>query len=147
MIGGAKRWQRGSSMVETVIVMSVLLALMFGIIDFGRALYTYSFVAQEARQGARWLIVRGAHCTVLDHCDASYSGSTNDLQTYVRSLSVGATNPNRITAWGSTSTLCNAHTMGCAVTVTVTYPFSFMLPFVPAATINMSSTSTMVVAN
>ena len=60
-----KHGERGASLVETVIVMGVLLALMFGIIDFGRALYTYSFVAQLARQGARWAIVRGANCTVL----------------------------------------------------------------------------------
>ena len=40
--------ERGSTLPETVIVMSVLLAVMFGIIDFGRALYTYGFVTRRA---------------------------------------------------------------------------------------------------
>ena len=91
----AKHGQRGASLVETVIVMGVLLALMFGIIDFGRALYTYSFVAQLARQGARWAIVRGANCTVLLPTPCANAGQSA-VQTYVRSLSEGATDPNLI---------------------------------------------------
>ena len=35
---------------------------------------------------------------------------------------------------------------GCAVSVTVQYVFGFDLPFLPAATINMSSTSQMVIS-
>lgn len=134
-------------MAETVIVMTVLLAMMFGIIDFGRALYTYSFVAQLARQGARWTIVRGTNCNVLDHCSALSS----DVQTYVQSLSYGATNSSNISASASSSSSgCNAggpFAPGCTVKVTVSYPFNFMLPFVPSTTINMSSSSTMVVSN
>lgn len=142
--------QRGASLPETVIVMTVLLALMFGIIDFGRALYTYSFVAQLARQGARWIIVRGADCSVLDHCNAtSTCSTTNDLQTYVRGLSIGATNQNNITACATygTTACTTTHTPGCTITVTVSYPFNFMLPFLPSTGISMSSSSTMVVAN
>ena len=141
-----KHGQRGATLVETVLVMGVLLALMFGIIDFGRALYTYSFVAQLARQGARWGIVRGANCTVLTPCPAGPS----DVQTYVRSLSEGATDPSQITATATwTGTGCGAsHTPGCLLTVTVTYPFRFFLPFVlPGHSITMSSASKMVVAN
>ena len=140
--------QRGASLVETVIVMGVLLALMFGIIDFGRALYTYSFVAQLARQGARWAIVRGANCTVL--CPSGPAGPS-DVQTYVRSLSEGATDPSQMTVtpvWSGTSGCTASHTPGCLVTVTVSYPFRFFLPFVlPNHSITMSSSSQMVVSN
>jgi Flp pilus assembly protein TadG len=142
-----KHGQRGASLVETVIVMGVLLALMFGIIDFGRALYTYSFVAQIARQGARWAIVRGANCTVLTPCPAQ----SGDVQTYVQSLSEGATDPSQITAqavWSGTTGCTASHTPGCLVTVTVSYPFRFFLPFVlPGHSISMSSSSQMVVSN
>ncbi|MFY9632968.1 MAG: TadE/TadG family type IV pilus assembly protein [Candidatus Cybelea sp.] len=142
-----KHGERGASLVETVIVMGVLLALMFGIIDFGRALYTYSFVAQLARQGARWAIVRGANCTVL--CPSGPAGPS-DVQTYVQSLSEGATDPTQITVtavWSGTG--CTAsHTPGCLVTVNVSYPFRFFLPFVlPGHSITMSSSSQMVVSN
>jgi Flp pilus assembly protein TadG len=144
-----RRRQRGSSLPETAIVMAVLLALIFGIIDFGRAIYTYAFVAQLARQGARWVIVRGSQCTLLDHCNAA----TSDVQTYVRSLSEGATNPNNITATlspvscppGSSAT----NAPGCVLGVTVKYTFNFMLPWLPTgalSSIPMSSTSEMVVS-
>ena len=73
--------QRGASLPETAIVMAVLLALLFGIIDFGRAMYTYAFVAQLAREGARWAIVRGNQCSVLDHHNASQA--SGHVQTYV----------------------------------------------------------------
>ena len=88
--------ERGSTLAETAIVMGVLLLLTLGIMDFARALYTYSFVANAARQGARWAIVRGSQCTMLDHCPAK-SGST-DVQPYVQSLSEGATKASNIAA-------------------------------------------------
>jgi len=145
----SRRRERGSSLPETAIVLGVLLAVLFGIIDFGRAMYTYAFVAQLARQGARWAIVRGSQCTVLDHCNAS----KDDIQTYVRSLSEGATQPGSITVpaatWGSCPAGSSGNAPGCVVTVTVNYPFKFLLPFMPGAslaTIQMSSSAKMVVS-
>lgn len=142
--------QRGTSLPETVVVLAVLLALLFGIIEFGRAMYTYAFVAQIAREGARWAIVRGAQCTVLDHCGAISS----DVQTYVQSLSEGATDPNQISVdaeWPPADCPAGvaAKSPGCVVVVTVKYPFKFMLPFMPSgnlATLSMSSTSQMVIS-
>lgn len=130
--------QRGSSMPEMVIAVGALLALIFGIIDFGRALYTYNLIGQLAREGARWAIVRGSGCSVLDHCNAVSS----DVQTYVRSLSEGATNPSSIgvvAAWPS------GHAAGDTVQVTVSYPFAF-LGVIQGTSINMSSTSQMVIS-
>jgi Flp pilus assembly protein TadG len=160
-------YERGTTLPETVIVIAVALALLFGIIDFGRAIYTYGFVANLARQGARWAIVRGSNCTVLSGgCPATAS----DIQTYVRTLSEGATDSTKITVnttatsvWpgqdgtGSNSGNCiqTKATPGCLVVVTVTYPFSFILPYMPkgttgcglaTASICMSSTSKMVIS-
>jgi Flp pilus assembly protein TadG len=133
--------QRGSGLPEMAIVATALLALMFGIIDFGRAMYTYSFVAQLARSGARWAIVRGSGCTVLDHCNASSA----NVQTYVQSLSLGMMNASRITATlGLPNNGCQS--AGCPVVVTVTYPFSFMTGVLPSASFNMSSSSQMVIS-
>jgi Flp pilus assembly protein TadG len=140
--------ERGAGMAETAIVMGVVLSLLFGIIDFGRTMYTYAFVAQLARQGARWAIVRGDQCTLLDHCSAT----STDVQTYVRSLSYGATDANRIAVtatWSAASCPPNATTEkqpGCVVSVNVQYPFRFIAPFLGLATINMSSTSRMVIS-
>ena len=139
--------ERGASLAETTIVMGVVLALLFAAIDFGRAMYTYAFVAQLAREGARWAIVRGAQCTQLDHCNASSS----DVQTYVQGQSIGATNAGSIAVtanWPPNG--CppgvSGKQPGCIVTVNVTYPFAFVAPFVSRLTVNMSSTSQMVIS-
>lgn len=146
----ARKAERGSTLVETAFVMTALLTVLLGIIDFGRALYTYSFVAQLARQGARWAIVRGSTCTMLDHCPAQ-SGNT-DIQPYIRGLSYGATTAGNINAnlsfpgsncaTGASGGGNNAP--GCVARVTVSYQFNFMLPFMPHPM--MSSTSEMVIS-
>jgi Flp pilus assembly protein TadG len=137
----SRHGQRGSSLPEMAIVASALLALVFGIMDFGRALYTYGFVAQLAREGARWAIVRGSTCTVLDHCNAKSS----DVQTYVESLSEGMTKSSSI-AVTATWPNNNCNVAGCLVTVSVKYPFQFMTGILPSASFLISSTSQMVIS-
>ncbi len=140
-----RRRERGSGLPETAVVMMILTSLIFGIFEFGRAMYTYAFVAQIARQGARWAMVRGSQCTLLDHCNAQSS----DVQTYVRSLSEGATNPNNInvtTTWPSCPPGLSGNAPGCTVSVNVSYSFPFIAPFVQKVAINMSSTSQMVIS-
>jgi|HubBroStandDraft_5_1064220.scaffolds.fasta_scaffold00024_38 Flp pilus assembly protein TadG len=145
----ARKSERGASLAETAIVMAVVLALVFAIMDFGRAMYTYAFVAQLAREGARWAIVRGVQCTQLDHCNAAQT----DIQAYVQTLSEGATNPNSITAsatWPACPAGLSGKQPGCVVSVTVTYPFEFLaIKFIPGMQnplMTMSSTSQMVIS-
>ena len=45
--------QRSQSMVEFALVAPLLLLLMFGIIDFGRVIYTYVTLNQAVNEGAR----------------------------------------------------------------------------------------------
>ncbi|HEV3090156.1 MAG TPA: TadE/TadG family type IV pilus assembly protein [Candidatus Cybelea sp.] len=134
--------ERGSTMTETVIAIGAVLALTLGIIDFARGMYTYGLTAQLARQGARWAIVRGSGCTLLDHCNAQSS----DVQTYVKSLTgvMPASNGKTVTATAAWPNSCNS--AGCPVQVTVTVPFSFVTGVLPGATFNMSSTSQMVIS-
>jgi Flp pilus assembly protein TadG len=170
----ARRWERGTTLPETAIIVAVLLALVFGIFEFGRALYTYNLVADMARKGARWAIVRGSLCTRLDHCPAS----ADDILTYVKTLNGGGLDPTLITVDGAGTGAGNTHgspiwttplagsclgtanaynVYGCQVNVTVRYPFNFMLPYMPTgqgtcsgsgskATICISSTSKMIIA-
>ena len=146
MSSGRQR-ERGSSTLETVIVMGVLLGMICGIIDFGRAIYTYGFVAQLARQGARWAIVRGSQCTLLTDCNATSA----EVQTYVQSLAYGFITPSSVvatTTWPACHPGSSGNAPGCNVEVTVTYPFKFALPWMPTSlgTLNMTSTSEMVIS-
>ena len=48
---------RGQSLVEFALVLPILLILLLGILDFGRAIYAYNSVSNGARSGARVAIV------------------------------------------------------------------------------------------
>src|ERR1700680_2901035 len=76
--------ERGGSLVEQAFAIVLLLTIIFAIIDFGRALYTYHFVSNVAREATRWASVRGKTCIGLaGGCPANVS----DVQTYVSAVS------------------------------------------------------------
>src|ERR1035438_7490782 len=84
--------KRGSAVIEFAVTSIAFLAFLFGIIDAGRAVYTYEFVTYAARSGARWAMVRGNTCASLNPaswCEpaasATTGATTGDVQTYVQS--------------------------------------------------------------
>jgi Flp pilus assembly protein TadG len=50
--------ERGVAMIELAISMSLLITLVFGITEFGRAMFLYDTLAKSARDAARFLAVR-----------------------------------------------------------------------------------------
>ena len=152
--------ERGDSLVEFGIAISLLLMLVFGIIDFSRALYSYHFVSSAAQQGARYATVRGADWPSACASATSYScqASTANIKTYVQSLASMGITPANVTAtptWpqqnvNGASTGCNTTAtqadQGCVVKVQVTYTFHFFLPYLPTAGLPMTATSVQVIA-
>jgi Flp pilus assembly protein TadG len=156
--------QRGASMVEFAISASALMLIMFGILEFGRVMYTYHTVSNAARLASRWAMVRGANCSLLDHCNATSA----DVQSFVIA-NVPMVDSSSTTAAGcSQAGLCASATWststdpsvdctatdpsgnnvpGHLVCVTVTYPFNFAIPFVSNTPLTLSSTSKMVISN
>ena len=137
--------ERGSALVEFAIASTVALTMIFGIVDFGRGLYTYHLVANAARAGSRYAIVRGQTCTASG-CPVT----ATQVQTYVRGLAPGI-DPNSLTVnttWPGGAACLGAFTNnpGCPVTVTATYPFRFIVPLLPGFTMSMSSMSQMSIA-
>jgi Flp pilus assembly protein TadG len=142
----------GSTLTEFALVLPLLFAMLFGIIDFGRALYAYHFVSDAAREATRWASVRGLRCNGLDSCRAGSS----DVSNYVVSIAPPGidTSSSKLTVnanWvppPNALNICIAEpkSPGCAVQVTVTYQFSFILPFLPSSTYPMSSTAEMVIS-
>ena len=142
----SKHSQRGGTVPETAIALALFLTLVFGVVDAGRAFYTYGFVAQLAREGARWWIVRGTSSCAnsnneLNDCDATVA----QIQSYVQSLNEGATSAPSIQVSPAPVSCPDgaaaAASPGCTVAVTVTYPFKFIMGYLPKATMTMSSTS------
>lgn len=52
-----KNKERGASLVEFSIAATVFLTVMFGVVEFGRALWTHNALADAARRGARYAVI------------------------------------------------------------------------------------------
>jgi Flp pilus assembly protein TadG len=147
--------EEGSVILETALSLVILLTFLFGIMETGLALYSYHFIAEAAREGARYAIVRGSTagttpCTAPGSATCLAQGG--DIATYVKTLGFPGINPSYMTvnsAWspyahGTTCpTTCNSP--GNLVTVTVQYNFPMNLPFFPPKTFAISSTAAMII--
>ncbi len=153
----------GAALVEMAISSALLLSMFFGVFEVCLASYTSHYVADAAREGARYAIVRGSlSCTntpSLSNCGAS----PDTIANYVKGLNYPGIVPGNmtvnvsyltgtgdistgslLTTWAACSTSpCN--NPGNMVNVNVTYAFGLSIPFVPHKTINVTSTSQMVV--
>jgi Flp pilus assembly protein TadG len=136
--------ERGTALVEFAIASSALILLMFGIIDFARAVYTNDLISYGARLGIRHAIVNGvASCA---------GGSPDPLLSYVSGLSPGI-NVSALTVkttcaggnTGCSSTASPFDGAGCLVSVKVSYTYQFLVP-TPVTSIPMTSTSQMVIS-
>ncbi len=156
------RWQpacfrsddRGSVLIEFALSISVLLTLIFGIVEFARALYAYHFLPFAAAEATRYGSVRGStwagtSCATVQGfaCDAT----SGDVNAYVQSVAAPGLTPAAIhatTTWPGITPAGNACLSGtganspnCLVKVVVTYDFSFLLPFLPRTALRLSATS------
>ncbi len=158
----APRWRwksrsgsSGSIIVEYAITASLLMTLLFGIVQTCFALYAHNFVSDAARMATRYAIVRGSSCTGMSDCGITAA----QIQTYVRGLAypgIKSSNLSTTTTWLSASASppttwtacanqCNAP--GNAVQVQVTYAFPMFIPYWKSTTVNLTSTSQMVIWN
>jgi Flp pilus assembly protein TadG len=157
-----RREQSGSALVEFALSAVLLITMLFGIIEFGFALYTYQFVNEVARELTRYSIVRGSQCTAMPNC--GYTDSTSTAQAYAQAaynypgmdmskLTVTNTwyapvkNSNgTISSWAACAGGSGCNKPGYMVQVNVTYPFILNIPFVPSRNMSVSSSSSMVIS-
>ena len=153
----------GSNLIEYAITLTLYLLLLFGIVDFSRALYAYHFVAHAAREGARWAMVNGSTChddPDAPSCPYANGASLSDVTTHITNFVPPGIVSGQITvsACGvngggecaaSSGGVCagTVNAPGCVVAVTVQYPFTFIAPIVHVGSITMSSTSQMIIAH
>ena len=52
--------EKGTSMAEFAVVALVFFMIIFGIIEFGRLLYTHNALTDAARRGARYAVLHGS---------------------------------------------------------------------------------------
>jgi len=65
------RRDNGQGMVEFALVLPILLLVIFGIIEFGRLLFTYSMISAASREGARYAAATGRVSGTERHSDCA----------------------------------------------------------------------------
>lgn len=134
--GARKRWNDlGTALVEFGLVVVVFFMFVFGVMDFGRALYTYHFVSNAACEATRYAMVRGSSST--DPATAA------DIESYVKSLAPQGIDPSSLTVSTSWSP---SHAPGSSVRIQVSDNFQCMSPFLTTYQMTLSDSSQMVIS-
>ncbi len=115
------RRDRGAAMVEAAIILPILLMLIFGIIEFGRAYNAKNTLNQASREGVR----KYALTQDFAQGEAAAKHAATSLD------------PNDLTV---TATACNP---GDPTELEVSYPFSYEIPFVGSRSFAMTSKAVM----
>ncbi len=124
--------ERGSTLVEFSIGVTVFLISMFAVVEFGRALFTHNALADAARRGARYATLHSAGDIDKVKNVVVYGDPAGGTQPLVPNLTTGNVAVN----------YSNFALNKGTVTVSVTnYQFQFVLPLV-ASSITMPSYST-----
>ena len=108
------RWRyAGQSMVEFALVLPMFLLLIFGVLDFGRAVYADSTITNAAREGARFAIITPFPTSAVQA----------KVQQYAATLSIPTSDVSVscVTADGTNN--CQNAQAGDQVTVAVTYTY------------------------
>lgn len=110
-VGRIRNWREtdtGQTLVEFSLILPLLLIMLFGLVDFGRAFYTWLVVTNAAREGAR---------TGATQQDLSA------IQTRINQ-SIGSLDPAELTM-----TITNVQgPRGQPITVDLTYDFQYVTP-------------------
>lgn len=136
--------EKGQSLVEMALVSLLFFFLLFGILEFGRALWTYNTIVNGTRAGARWGVVNIANDSDNTNKDRvrniilyGYPNVTSG-STLVPGLTAGMINVNIVTL----DTDSGGATINQKVSVSVSgYQFRFLIPLAPVLTIPAYETS------
>ena len=128
--------QHGQSVLEFAMVLPLLLLIVFGIIEFGRAYYQYNTLTKAIRDGARYM---SKHVY-----SATYETSTKNLVVYGNTFGTGTPIlPGLTTARIVVTPAPSGATLASPpdwLTVSVNaYPFSSLVPsFIPMSNVTFS---------
>jgi Flp pilus assembly protein TadG len=119
--------EQGQALVEFALTAVFMMVLIISIIEMSMLLYTYSVVADAAKEGVRYAIVHGSHnsspsgptcpCSAIDG-----AVGTGVVKSYAQ-LSFHDTTPMTVTVTYPDSTNPPANQSPNRVRVTVSYPY------------------------
>ncbi len=101
MIRKRQEGRRGQAMVELALALPIFFLIIFGLIDLGRAVYTYNTLSEGAREGARYGSVQarafndttrdGVEAHVVDMLEAVRNPTVTASCTPAGTLGIGCT--------------------------------------------------------
>jgi TadE-like protein len=140
--------ERGASLAEMALIMVALLTLLFGIIDFGRLVYSWEWLNNVSQRAVRWGIVRGTNCTLLDHCNVGLNTHSSYVPTWIVGQDAGIVDPSKLVL---DCAYAGQGVPGSMIVCYNHYTFHFMLPFMPQTPlgpgIELNATSRMIFTN
>jgi len=128
-----RRSQAGNTMVETALVITCYLMIVFGIIEFSQATFAWNFVSYAARNATRYASVHGATSQTI----ATAQSVTNVV--LAQAVALNASNLTVSTTWTPNNQ------PGSTVQVKVSYLYKPLLVVVFPSVQTFSSTSQMVI--
>lgn len=131
--------QQGVAAVEFAILLPMLLLIVFGITEFGRALYSYNTIVKATRDAARYVMIQqpGGAADAVAKCLAVYGNTGCNGNPLAPGLTLAMVSVCDWQRCSGTHQSQGAAPVVNLVTVTVSgYTFQSFVPFVTA---NLSS--------
>lgn len=126
---------RGQTLTEFALIIPVILLVLLGLFDLGRAVYAYTTISNAAREGARVLIVDQTQTSGVYRAQSEAAGSATALGIADAAVTVAFRTPDL-------SGSCSARTIGCVAELIVPYAYNAITPIIGqlVGPISMSST-------
>lgn len=113
--------ERGATLVEYSIALTVFLTSMFGVIEFGRAIWAHNALSDAARRGARYAVLHSANDVAQVKNVVVYGDPAGGTKPSVPNLTIGNVTVN-YSQFG-----LNKGTVSVSVT---NYQFQFVVPLI-----------------
>ena len=145
--------ESGGSLLEFAASAMLLLTVIFGFMEYSRAIYTDHFVSYAAAEAARYASLRGSTYTVACASVSTFScaATSANVNTFVQKMAPAGVTASSLTAtttWSGKTpagVACRAATgtnsPGCVVQVKVVCSFAFVLPFLSRTNLALTSTA------
>jgi Flp pilus assembly protein TadG len=126
----------GQTMVEFSAVATVLFLLMFALMSLGTAVYSYNTVSSATREAVRYAIV---------HSPTSQDPATDSQIQQVAidyAVGLGLKDGDVVVSWPTDP----INTKKTDAQVQISYPYQVKIPFLKPVSVNLTSTSRMMVS-
>lgn len=123
--------QRGSTVAEFAIVAGLFFMIIFGIIEFGRLLYTHNALTDATRRGARYAVLHAENVTCVQNV-VIYGESNINPSTCAPNgppLINGLTDANVVVTYQGSAPNAYGMNIGTATVTIQQYTFNLSIPF------------------